>query len=54
LHARVHDCIMSGVILPAVSIGHSFIFVTFTSASGCEEGDIIICEAGGATRWMCG
>jgi len=48
---------MSGVILPAVSIGHSFILVTFTSARGCVDGDILVRVAGGAARqlwWMVG
>jgi hypothetical protein len=52
LHARVHDCMMRGVIIPAVSIGHSFILVTFTSAMGCVCGDMVIQAAGGAARCL--
>jgi hypothetical protein len=39
-------------MVPAVSIGHSFIFVTLTSASGCVVGDMAIWPAVGAVRWM--
>src|ERR1700679_331856 len=43
---------MSGVIFPAVSIGHSFILVTFTSARDCVEGAILVCATDGGARWM--
>ena len=35
------------MIFPAVSMGHSFILVTFTSARVCEDGDMVIEEVRG-------
>ena len=43
---------MRGVIVPAVSIGHSFILVTLTSAMGCVCGDMVFRAAGGAARCL--
>ena len=45
---------MRGVIFPAVSIGHSFILVTFTSASGWVGCDMVVRVARGAVQWMFG
>ena len=34
-------------MVPVVSIGHSFILVTLTSAMGCVWGDMVVQVAGG-------
>jgi hypothetical protein len=47
---------MRGVIVPAVSIGHSFILVTLTSAMGCVCSDMVFRAAGSTARcllWWC-
>ena len=43
---------MSGVILLAVSIRHSFIFVTFTSARGWVECDMVTWTMGVLAQWL--
>jgi hypothetical protein len=41
-------------MVPVVSIRHSFIFVTLTSASGCVVGDMAIQPAVCMVQWMRG
>lgn len=55
LHTRVYDCMMSGVILPAVSIRHSVILVTLTSAMVGVGCDMVVWATGFVAQflWWC-